>query len=284
MDETTDQTLEAWRTFLESAPAGVESPIGRPQVRKEGFQGNVWWELPCPRIQLHCGVDGGTRWFQCTRSEISGLQAGQNYEYIDYTCRDCGGSPKTYSVVVVLPAEGPGQEDARATKFGELPALSVPIAASAERLLDADSLELFRQGVRAEIAGLGLAAAIYARRLIENQWKSLVSRMREAADGLGVGDLSPFDAALEASHFADAARALEQAVPPRLLILDGRNPLTLLDRAMSIDLRRLSDRECLQQAADIRTVLGALIESISDALKDQAALKDAAARLQRVEP
>ena len=48
---------------------------------------------------------------------------------------------------------------------------------------------------------------------------------------------------------------------------------------LSTQLHELTDEECLQQAADIRTVLTALLENIADVLKDQEALKSAANRL-----
>jgi hypothetical protein len=72
---------------------------------------------------------------------------------------------------------------------------------------------------------------------------------------------------------------LRDALPAKLLILDGQNPLTLLYRPLSVGLHGLSDEECMQQAADIGMVLRAVLENVADVLKDQNALRDAAARL-----
>ena len=72
---------------------------------------------------------------------------------------------------------------------------------------------------------------------------------------------------------------LRDAVPAKLLILDGENPLTLLYRPLSAQLHGLTDEECLQQAADIRIVLTALLENIADVLNDQEELRSAANRL-----
>jgi hypothetical protein len=72
---------------------------------------------------------------------------------------------------------------------------------------------------------------------------------------------------------------LKHAIPSKLLILDSQNPLTLLYQPLSVGLHDLSDDECLQQAADIRTMLTALLENIADVRKDQAELKAAAVRL-----
>lgn len=92
-------------------------------------------------------------------------------------------------------------------------------------------------------------------------------------------DLTPFDEALEQTQFTRAVEALRDAIPPKLLILGGENPLTLLHQPLSVGLHELSDEECLQQAADIRMVLTAMLENIADVLKDQQALKEAAGRL-----
>ena len=56
-------------------------------------------------------------------------------------------------------------------------------------------------------------------------------------------------------------------------------PLTLLYKPLSKQLHGLTDEECLQQAADIRVVLTALLENIADVRKAQDELREAATRL-----
>ena len=58
--------------------------------------------------------------------------------------------------------------------------------------------------------------------------------------------------------------------------------MTLLYKVTSVGLHNLTDEECLQQAADIRMVLTALLENIADVLKDQNELKSAVARLKQL--
>ena len=108
--------------------------------------------------------------------------------------------------------------------------------------------------------------------------------MRDAAEKLGHADhlLAVFDKALKKKHFSDAVDTLKDAIPDKLLILNGDNPLTVLYRPLSVQLHSLTDKVCLQQAADIRTVLTALLENIADVLKDQEGLKSAANRLKQV--
>ena len=90
---------------------------------------------------------------------------------------------------------------------------------------------------------------MYFRRIVEEQWQCLVTEIRKAAERLGVEDLKVYDAALQETQFSNAVEMLADAIPEKLLILGGENPLTLLYRPLSRQLHRLTDEECLQQAA-----------------------------------
>ena len=57
--------------------------------------------------------------------------------------------------------------------------------------------------------------------------------------------------------------------------------LTLLHDALSDGVHELSDSECLELAAAIRTILTALAERITDALKDEAEMREALGTLFR---
>ncbi len=197
-----------------------------------------------------------------------------------YTCRDCGQTRKTFAFL--LTRKDKDSPDIEVMKLGEYPPFSAPISTRIAKLLEKADLELYRKGTRAEAQGLGIGAATYFRRIVDSQWHLLVTEIRQAAEKLGVKDLILFDAALKETQFSTAVEILKDAIPPKLLILDGQNPLTLLYRPLSVQLHLLTDEECLQQAADIRRVLTALLENIADVLKDQAELKEAAARLGQI--
>ena len=106
-----------------------------------------------------------------------------------------------------------------------------------------------------------------------------MKEIRQAAERLGEKDLGAYDAALKETHFSKAVKRLRDAIPEKLLILDGKNPLTLLYQPLSQQLHELTDEACLQQAADIRMILTALLENIADVLKNQDELTRAAERL-----
>ena len=89
----------------------------------------------------------------------------------------------------------------------------------------------------------------------------------EAAERLGVEDLGVYDAAMVETQFSKAVAMLKDAIPEKLLILKGENPLTMLYKPLSQQLHGMTDEECLQQAADIRLVLTVLLENIAEVMK-----------------
>ncbi len=142
-----------------------------------------------------------------------------------YKCRDCGRSLKTFSVLISYKDRENGIVEVM--KLGEYPPFSAPISARIGKLLGEQDLELYRKGTRAGAQGLGIGAATYFRRIVDNQWQLLVKELREAALKLGVKDATVYDAALKETQFSTAVKMLKDAIPGKLLILDGENPLTL---------------------------------------------------------
>jgi hypothetical protein len=232
-----------------------------------------------PRIQLHCEVDDGVRWCDPESSSFSCDE--YTTRFFRYTCRDCGRWRKTFGLILV-PDLKASPKVIVAMKVGEYPPFGSHLAKRLRDLLSKDDLELYRKGLRTEREGHGIGAAAYFRRVVENQWKALVKKLRDAAEKLGTPSekLKVFDEALVQPQFSTAVDMLKDAIPAKLLILDGRNPLTLLYKPLSVQIHDLSDEECLQQAADIRVVLNETFDNISRVLKDDETLKAAVTRLQ----
>lgn len=265
----------AWVRFLEGTPPN--SPVTIPAlVHSHPTPSGVRSQyIPAPPIDLHCERDGGVRKFHTDVSIALGENSGRKCQFIEYKCRNCLATTKTFAVMVEWTAEG----TVEAMKLGEYPPFSVPISPRIAKLLSSADLELYRKGVRATAHGLGIGAASYFRRIVEDQWSRFVEEIRRAAEKLGVEELDVYDAALRETRFSNAVEMLKDIIPEKLLILDGQNPLTLLYRPLSRQLHGLTDEDCLQQATDIRTVLTALLENIADVLKDQDELRAAASRL-----
>lgn len=263
----------AWRSFLEDTPpnTGVKIPglaSSNPHVKDQ-------WLIATPYVRLHCEHDDGTRWFERKGSGFS-FYGLRTFEFLEFVCRDCGRYQHTFAVMVWRAAAGP---DVEVLKLGQFPPFGAPVPARIATLLGKEDIILYRKGKRAEAQGLGIGAAGYFRRIVDNQWKRLVEELRDAAAKLGVVDLSPYETALKEISFSKAVDGLKDAIPQKLLILDNQNPLTLLYRPLSVELHTLSDEQCLQQAGDIRVVLTALLENISEVLADHNELKEAAKRL-----
>ena len=272
--------IKKLKAFLESTPPNIPAripglateytPVGSPRAG--------WQAKAAPkRLRLHCDVDDGVRRFDASEENHSGL----GFRFLEYVCRDCGESKKTYALVTKLKRDG-GEFIAEIMKLGEYPPFGAPISARIQKLLGKDDLELYRKGSRSEAQGLGIGAATYFRRIVDNHWKLLLTELRRAAERLGHANLAVFDNALQETQFSAAVKMLNDAIPDKLLILNGENPLILLYSPLSVQLHELTDEECLQQAADIRTVLTALLENIADVLKDQEELKSAANRLKQI--
>jgi len=264
-----------WKRFLQSTPPNTALLIPHLATARKYSSSAIEWTIPVLPLELHCEIDSGVRWFD-PQEKSTGL----GYQFLRYTCRNCNRFMKVFAVFVTKPES----EEANVTvmKLGEYLPFSAPISKRISKLLEKDDLELYRQGTRAEAQGLGIGAATYFRRIVDNKWQLLVTEIRDAAAKLGAKDLSVFDAAVKETQFSKAVDMLKDAIPQKLLILDGENPLTLLYKVTSVGLHNLTDEECLQQAADIRMVLTALLENIADVLKDQNELKSAVARLKQL--
>ena len=279
---STSESLAEWKLFLETKPPNTSVKIQGLVTR--GERRGERWHFTNPQIQLHCEYDGGPRRFDPTVDSVyDGIvylsSYPRNYEFITYQCRDCQTIYKTFAVLVI---QSKDSADVVAMKLGEYPPFSAPISSRIQKLLSKSDLELYRKGSRAEAQGLGIGAATYFRRIVEKQWKLLVTEIRKAAERLGVEDLRLYDAAIQEKQFSKAVGMLTDAIPDKLLILNGENPLTLLYQPLSKQLHGLTDEECLQQAADIRVVLTALLENIADVLKAQDELHEAVTRLKDV--
>ena len=245
------------------------------------------WVIVNPYIELHCEHDDGVRRFDPDSSNVFLAQphiTPSYYKFIAYLCRDCQSITKTFAVLIhhsdFEDFGGFGDfGNVEVMKLGEYPPFSAPISSRIQKLLSDSDLELYRKGVRAEAQGLGIGAASYFRRIVDEQWQRLVQEIRRAAERLGVEDLGVYDDAMEKKQFSEAVAMLKDAIPEKLLILKGENPLTLLYKPLSQQLHEMTDEECLQQAADIRLVLTVLLENIAEVMKDQDELTAAAKRL-----
>ena len=272
----------AWKSFLETTPPNTPVTISGLAVSHHPPHATTSiWKIVNPYIELHCEHDDGVRRFDPTANSCVFLARPitPSYEFIAYLCRDCRSSTKTFAVLINDESALEDLGRVEVMKLGEYPPFSAPISSRIQKLLSDSDLELYRKGVRAEAQGLGIGAATYFRRIVDEQWQRLVKEIRRAAERLGVEDLGVYDDAMGKIQFSEAVAMLKDAIPEKLLILKGENPLTMLYKPLSQQLHGMTDEECLQQAADIRLVLTVLLENIAEVMKDQDELTAAAKRL-----
>lgn len=232
--------------------------------------------LVCPEEEC-----GGERIFQCTgwpSYPSSDVRTG----YFEYACRNCGKGHKSFAVAVRCESKrGFGW----VMKLGELPPFAPQVPSRVFELIGADR-ELFLQGRRCEFHGYGIGAFVYYRRVVDNQWKRLVSQIIKVAQRLDAPTeiVETLRRAESEDQFQKAVDRARDAIPESLHLRGNHNPLTLLYKALSRNLHEEDDKRCLELATTIRVVLTELADRISRALQDQKELEQAVSVLMQRDP
>jgi hypothetical protein len=264
--------------FLESTPPSTVEGIS-----DLFFLTEEKWLVSGPDLQLHCSSEAcqGARFFRCVsnpnilRSRYANAERRGRHLFMTYRCSNCQDTEKTYALLVVEDGDRYG----RAAKFGELPPFGPPVPSRVISLVGPDR-DLFLRGRGAENQGLGIGAFAYYRRVVENQKGRIIAEIGKVAERLRAGEEAArlFQNAAKETQFSRAIDQVKDAIPESLLI-HGQNPLLLLHSALSEWLHAHTDEECLEIAQDIRIVLTELADRISQALKDEAELKQSVSRL-----
>lgn len=265
--------------FLESVSPGSITDVSGLAVPWKYNSGQLGgYRFAAPDVQLHCPNEAcnGIRFFRQTGSRED-LESGKwQFFYATYRCSNCQDTEKTFSIALRRES---GATDGQCYKFGELPGYGPPIPARLMKMVGPDR-ELFLKGRRCENQGLGIGAFVYYRRVVESQKNRILEEIIKVSRKLGAPAeaIAKLEAAKAESRFSQALKDVKDAVPQALLI-NGHNPLLLLHSALSDGLHDRADEHCLEVAASVRVVLGELAERLSQALKDEAELTRALAKL-----
>ncbi len=164
-------------------------------------------------------------------------------------------------------------------KFGENPVFGPPIPARLLKLIGPDR-DTFLKGRRCENQGLGVGAFVYYRRVVEQQKIRIFKEIVKVSEKIGAPKekLTILNAAMVEGQFTKALDMAKDAMPESLLI-NGHSPLKLLYKALSEGIHNLTDEQCLGLASSVRVVLGELSDRLAQALKDEAEITNALARL-----
>lgn len=268
------------RDFLESVPPGQFSDV----VDLGGditypASGSRVANLNRPEIMLYCDSDAcnGNRFFS-TKDNLAALSPYVKLSFVTFFCKNCSSRSKTFALWFKFNDDLKG---GRAYKYGEVPAFGPPTPARLVSLIGPQR-DLFLKGRRAENQGMGIAAFAYYRRVIEDQKDRIFDEVIKVSRGLSADQavIDDLQKAKTETQFIKAVEAVKHAIPQALLI-NGRNPLTLLHSALSEGLHAHTDDDCLEIATSIRVVMAEFAERMAQVIKDEAELNEAVSRLLR---
>jgi hypothetical protein len=269
-----------WRAFLLERPPGTRTVVV-DAVQEASDRRVKFVETP---LRLFCETSC-RRVMDCVPyTPTQGLFFGPAKQPLDfllgYSCRKCQTCLKTFAVRFHIFYESlPPHPAVEVEKIGEWPAFEPLTHPKLVSLIGPDR-DLFLKGRRAEIAGLGVGAVAYYRRVVDNQKSRLLTEiLRVATKTNAPKDVQDaLQAAIREEQFSRAVDMVKDVFPKNLLI-NGFNPFTLLYSALSKNLHVASDEECLRTATDVRLVLLGLAERLEQALRDERELNEAASRL-----
>lgn len=261
------------RVFLEEYPLNSLQVVEHYYGRNSNSYNPYFKEAP--QLRLWCADEQcqGYRRFdgEWRRSSEIGSK-DVCYDFLVYTCRDCGKFKKTYCIVSwAIDEEGRG----KIIKVGELPEVHIDLPSFLPTLLG-DDYPFFIKGLKSEKRGLGIGAFAYYRRVVENQKGRLFAEIAKVARRLNASPemIGALDTAAKEKQFSKAIDNVKELFPTSLLI-DGHNPMKLLHKALSGGLHEQDDQACLKLAHSIRMVLQDLAIRIKEALREERELKQA---------
>ncbi len=269
--------LPTFKQFLETSPPDIEVVVSDrasgPHASR-GYSAEPFFTLLTPELDLHCEYCEGTRSFKCIDQYSKTLTNGVIFAELNYECKNCK-DQETYSKRFCLAICGKGHHGP-IQKIGEYPAYNPVTSRKVYDLIGENHRELFLQGRRAELRGLGIGAFAYYRRIVDDQKDIIIDRLAKVAERLGASQetLKIFTSAKAQDQFTSAIKEIKDALPSALFIA-GHNPLVILYDVLSDGIHDLSDEECLEHARTVRTLLIALADRISEILKDEAKVVEA---------
>jgi hypothetical protein len=187
--------------------------------------------------------------------------------FLFYKCAGCG-AETTFAIEY----RGP-----QFRLFGRWPSPRPEVPDAQKGYLSKEHQELYKQGLACETHKFGIGAAAYYRRIVEDVIEDLLKEIRvhllESAE-----TKKAYQERLEAvreTHVGSKKIDVVKELLPERLRPDGRNPLSLLYKALSEDIHQSSDAEVLKQAKTIRVVLDYLLENIEKARRSDEKFKSA---------
>jgi hypothetical protein len=261
------------KEFFENVPPGKQVIVSDFTIINESTT-----LIRTPQLNLYCSNEKckGVRFFDAV-TRCYPDQKSIYKSFIDYCCRNCGRSFKTYALNVTNNPSDPRRTSV--FKYGEHPSFGPPTPSKASKLIKGEK-ELFLFGRKCENQGMGIGAFIYYRRVIESQKNRIFDKMIRVIKKVSPGNdvIEELKAAKEKKQFTRAVESIKTGLPDSLLI-NGHNPLLLLHSALSAGVHEHDDAKCLELANAARTVLFEFADRLGQALKEDTSLNDAISKL-----
>jgi hypothetical protein len=202
------------------------------------------WFLP--DIPLHCDSPiclGGVQQYRAQSAHRFRLEEANLY--VQFECKNCGQSPKTYSIWMLAPQ--PFGNVIQCMKYGEFPGFGPPPSPQLNKLVETER-DHFLKGRRCEMQGLGIGAFTYYRRMVEGVKDRLIEKMIRACEKIqpsAVEVIEELKQARKEREFTRAMQMVKHGLPDSLL-MNEQNPLLLLHNALSVGVHGLDDKACLE--------------------------------------
>jgi hypothetical protein len=227
-----------------------------------------------PRVKLYCDNDEctGIRIFEPSTVGVSLYEAEKfKTEFLEYKCRNCENKLKLYAIFIIKKTE----DEVRIFKLGELPAFGPKIPSQLLDLLN-DDVDLFQKGSNCENQGQGIGAFSYYRRVLDNQKNKLIDELIRVAQSIGAETdfIQSLEEARKETGFSSSVKKIKKVIQDGFK-LNGENPLSMLNTALSRGLHARTDEECLEVAKDIRIIFQHLATKLNELSTDDNELKDA---------
>jgi hypothetical protein len=227
-----------------------------------------------PRLKLHCpdSFCNGIRFFDAYQTKRVSLTEKWSRVFLHYSCSNCRSRSKIFAIMARW---NEAADEGEAVKLGEWPPFGPQVSLGILSILGKNK-DLFLMGRRAEIQGLGIGALAYYRRVVESQKDSMIDEIIRVwrRTNSPEAQIEKLKSARTEKQFKKAVELISDAIPQALLI-NGYNPLALLEQAITKGEDIQNDNEALQLATAIRIILTELAERLVRVLEDQTNLDTA---------
>ncbi|MBW2488320.1 MAG: hypothetical protein JRE72_12930 [Deltaproteobacteria bacterium] len=257
--------------FLSKYPPGEAQAISNLGISRSP---NATPILIKPRLKLHCpnSICSGIRFFDSYQTKKVPLSEKWTRIFLHYSCANCRSHSKIFAIMARWNTD---IDEGEAIKVGEWPPFGPKVSARVLSLLG-ENKDLFLMGRRSEIQGLGIGALAYYRKVIENQKDHLIDEIIRVVrrSGSSESHIEKLKSAKMEPKFKNAVELIGDTLP-QVLLINGYNPLALLDQAISKGSYVNHDTDALKLATALRKILGELAERVVRALEDQTDLDEA---------